>query len=121
MKVRDQIGHGLWFDLEAGHRGGVAADDLMNKFGVIPPIGHTGQFWSHQPLTGQAMAAGTIDSKELSTVIPSTLELTDLPRALAVSIAPESRLIQDLWTDRVLFPTPGHRALRCGPRGGFRL
>ena len=53
--------------------------------------------------------------------VPSTLELTDLPRALAFSIAPESRLIQDLWTERVLFPTPGHRALRCGPRGGFRL
>ena len=74
MKVCNQVGHGLGLDLEAGHRWGVPADDLMDKFGVILPVSHARKSWSNQSLTGQAMAASTVDPEKLPPVIPCTLE-----------------------------------------------
>ena len=74
MKVCDQVSHGLGFDLEAGHWGGVAADDLMNEFGVILPVGHARKSRSNQSLTSQAMATYTVDLEKLTPVIPCTLE-----------------------------------------------
>ena len=75
MQIGQEIGHGLRFNLKTRHRRCFAADDLMHKLGVLVLIRYTDQLRSHESLSGQAMAAGAIDAKQLSTMINRSRQL----------------------------------------------
>lgn len=72
MQERQQVSHVLGIRLEARHGRRAAADDLLDQLAIVLAVIDAMEVGTHQPLGGQAMAAGTIEAEELAAadVIP---------------------------------------------------
>ena len=69
VEVGEQIGHRLRFHLKARHGWRFTADDLVHEHRIVALLGDPNKFWTHKPLSGEAMATGAVDAEQLPAMV----------------------------------------------------
>ena len=72
--MTQKISHGFRFHLKAWHWRGLSADDLMDQIRITHSLANSHQLRSQQPLSGQAMASGAVDPKQLASMVRISVE-----------------------------------------------
>ena len=79
MQEGQQIRHGLGIGLEAGHRGGAPAHNLLDELAIVFALNYPVKIGADQSLGSQTMAPGAIQAKQSTTVTRIARELEGGP------------------------------------------